>query len=146
MELTTTDEDMLKGIRLGMESVAQASGSDDEPAAGKIDEYMSLVAPKVREYMPRINEARAQVYAHSFSAEELRQLVAFADSAAGKRYLSGMFEIENEPTVEAANEALMKALQDVAKEQCRKRAAHRVAAGDTKAKCPLSAQSATGAG
>jgi hypothetical protein len=131
-----------------MESFIQAmgEGEEDPESAGRIQEIIQLMEPKVREHLPRINDARAQVYARNFSAEELGQLIAFVQSSAGKRYLSGMYDIESDPLIEAASQELMDSLQDISKEQCQKRAAQRYAAGDTEAKCPLSGQSGAKAG
>lgn len=144
VRLVGADEDVLEGMRLVMQSAAEATEQDeDESSSDRIEAYMKLAEPKVREHLPRINEARAQVYARAFSQDELTHLIGFAESPVGKRYLSDMAELETDPLIQAASAGLLHSLQDIGREQCRQRAARRVAAGDAKAKCPLTARSET---
>ncbi len=141
--LTEKGEDYLKAMRVGaMQTMPVGDEAATSTAAAELERWFAMFEPKVREHTPRINEARAQVYARKFSADELRQLITFAESSAGKRYLSSALDIESEPAVMAASQAMLEDMNKVgeefAKQACKKRAEERLAAGDTKAKCKLS--------
>lgn len=70
--------------------------------------------PKVRENLPKIAEAMAVAYTHEFSLAELKDIHAFADTPAGRHYLSRSAAIIGDPTVAAVNTAHMRELQIVA--------------------------------
>src|SRR5687768_8059000 len=100
--------------------------------------------------MPALLEANAQAYAREFSAEELRDLIVFAQTPAGKHYIERYDLLLMAPEVIDAQRKLSEDLQPVmenlSKEMCAEKAAQRVAMGDTKAKCPLAAAAETQAG
>lgn len=117
-----------------------------EAKAG-LDSYLGRLEPKIRENLPRLLEAYAQVYAREFSAEELGQMIAFAESPAGRHYLNGYAKLDNDGQVIDAMSELMEGLtptlQEIQKEMCAEKAARRVAMGDSKARCPLAAAAET---
>ena len=153
VELTMPADQFIAVMRASAKMVAAADFDDSGDEAAKtaadrqVDELIAAAEPKVRQWLPNIFEAYASAYAREFSAQELAQMVAFAESPAGRHYLSGSDFLDGDPGVAAANEALKKELtaviENTAKEMCAKRAAKRLAAGDTKAKCPLSSASET---
>jgi hypothetical protein len=100
--------------------------------------------PKIKESVPSILEAYAQVYAREFSVEELQALALFGETPAGKHYLSRVGGMDGEPEVteayEKLQENLMPVVDEANKERCAKRAAERLASGDTEAKCKLTAK------
>jgi hypothetical protein len=99
--------------------------------------------PAIRGQIPNLTEAYTQAYAREFSAGELTELIAFAQSPAGKHYISRVDFMDADPAVleaqQGITEAMMPVLEEMRKEACAKRAAARVAAGDKKATCPLNA-------
>jgi len=135
-------------MRSGMAAgLSESLGSDvDESdrieSDTRMKRFLALYEPKLRERMPNLLEAYAQVYAREFSAEELQGMVAFAQSPAGHHYLSRRMALELDPAVLSQaqgfqNDALS-ILKQIQKEMCQAATAKRIAAGDKKAKCPLS--------
>lgn len=150
----TDTTDVMEFTREMLQTVAFAGEDldDSEQAAAqhRIDRYLTLAGPKIRAAMPVLLEANAQVYAREFSADELRQLIAFAQTPAGKHYIERYDLLMMAPEVMDAQRKLGEDLQPVmeqlSKEMCAEKAAQRVAMGDTKAKCPLAAAEETAAG
>ena len=151
----TDTTDTMESVREAMLQTA-AIAADDLDEDGKADvrhrveRYLAVAGPKILAAMPAINEANAQAYAREFSAEELRQLIAFAQTPAGKHYIDRYDFLLMAPEVIDAQQSLSEELQPVLenfqKEMCAEKAAQRVAMGDTKAKCPLAAAAETQAG
>ncbi|MFL6853007.1 MAG: hypothetical protein ACJ8EM_05835, partial [Sphingomicrobium sp.] len=87
-----------------------------------------------------------QVYATEFSPDELRQMIVFAGTPAGKHYLARTDFLDMDPALLAAQRALMSGLTPVINEfkksLCAERTAKRIAAGDKKATCNLSSEPA----
>lgn len=143
----TDTTDIIEYTRETMLQVVAYAG-DDLDDAGKatakhrVDRYLALAEPKIREAMPELIEANAQAYAREFSADELRQMIAFAQTPAGKHYIDRYDFLQMAPEVAAAQRKLAEDLQpvmeDFSKEMCAEKAAQRVAMGDKTAKCPLS--------
>jgi hypothetical protein len=146
MAVTDTTDVMEYTREMLLQSVAM--WGDDLDDAGKasaehrIKRYLALAEPKIRAAMPALLEANAQAYAREFSADELRQLIAFAQTPAGKHYIDRYDLLQMAPEVVDAQRELGAELgpvmKDLSKEMCAEKAAQRVAMGDTKAKCPLS--------
>ncbi|MCL6740524.1 DUF2059 domain-containing protein [Sphingomonas sp. RB56-2] len=117
---------------------------ETEGAQRLVERYLTAAEPKLRAHMPQLTEAYAQVYARKFSADELQQMIAFAQSPAGKRYLSMSDTLDLDPVILKAHEELGTELNpimdQVKRDICAEKAAQRIAAGDTNAKCPLSAR------
>ena len=108
-----------------------------------VDRVFILIEPTIREQLPNLREAYAQAYAREFSAAELQQMIAFAATPAGRHFISRSDLLDLDPEVVTAQEvmgvAMMPVVQRARKTLCAEKAAARMAAGDTKAKCPLSA-------
>ncbi len=124
---------------------AQMEGIEDEEAMAAarqgLDAMLTELEPRIRQHMPSVLEAYAQAYAREFSADELGQLIAFAATPAGKHYLARYALVDNDPLVLEAHQAMWEELaptmERVRKQLCSERAAQRLAAGDTDAKCSL---------
>ena len=136
---------MHAGAAQMVEALSANFGSDEDEARDarqQVERYLAAAEPKVRAHMPRLMEAYAQVYAREFSAEELQQLVGFAQSPAGKRYLSATDSLDLDPVVLKAQQELGEELEpimdEMRKDMCAEKAAKRIAAGELDAKCPLS--------
>lgn len=154
--LTLPPERFVGGMRaMAANSVATmmlASGDDRDPA--EVDQYMQrfflLLEPKIRERLPNLMEAYAQAYAREFSADDLTQLIAFAQSPAGKHYLSSRGVMESDPGVQQQEQGIAAEIQPIvnqlAKEKCQALTAQRIAAGDKKARCPLADKADSAAG
>ena len=129
-----------------------ASGDESPPA--EVDQYMhrffELLDPKIRERLPNLMEAYAQAYAREFSADELTQLVAFGQTAAGRHYLASRGVMESDPAVQLQEDGISSEIQPIVnqleKERCQARTAERVAMGDKNAKCPLADKPDSAAG
>jgi hypothetical protein len=100
--------------------------------------------------MPQVLDAYARAYAREFSADELKTMVAFAGSSAGKHFLSRPSVLDNDWEVVGARQrvsnSIVPVLQEMEKDVCARRAAMRVAAGDAKATCPFAKAAETRAG
>jgi hypothetical protein len=153
--LTMPPDAMIESMRDSARQITakleEQLGDGDNPGAQqRLDKFLARLEPRIRAQMPAILEAQAQAYAREFSQGELEQLVGFAQSPAGRHYLSGADAVEADPAVAAAQQALWAdittALQNEAKEICAEKAAQRLAAGDKKAACPLSQADKTAAG
>lgn len=140
-------ETMAEGVGAGFWRSASESLLDIEDEAERaaaedqLEQLLTRLQPKIRELMPAFLDAYAQLYAREFSAEELEQMIAFAQSPAGRHYLASLAALESDPLLGEAQAKLMTGLapilDDYRKQLCAKRAAQRLAAGDTKAKCAL---------
>lgn len=119
-------------------------------AEQKQEQILARLDPIIQKRMPQLLDAYAHAYAREFSAEELEQLIAFAQSPAGKHYVTRAFTAESDEAVlgihQTIAEELGPVMRDIAKEVCSERAAQRLAAGDANAKCPLSGESDTQSG
>jgi len=156
VSLAVSPDQFIAGMRAmaanGVAKMMLASGDDSEPA--QVDRYMQrfflLLDPKIRERLPNVMEAYAQAYAREFSADELKQLVAFAQSPAGRHYLAGRGVMESDPAVQLQEQGIAAEIQPIVnqleKEKCQARTAQRIAAGDKKAKCSLADKPDTAAG
>lgn len=109
-----------------------------EQAFGRV---LDRATPRMRDKVPALYEAYAHAYAREFSAQELRELIAFNESPVGRHFHAVFAKFEDDAAVHSANRRLMDELRpimdDFAREMCSERAAKRVAAGDTKAKCSM---------
>ena len=141
------------GMRSAMAAgLSESLGSDpDESDRAEADKsmkrFLALYEPKLRERMPNLLEALAQVYAREFSAEELQGMMSFAQSPAGHHYLSRRMALDLDPAVlmqlQGFQDDELAILKQVRKEMCQEATAKRIAAGDKKAKCPLSNETET---
>jgi uncharacterized protein len=140
-------------MRLASEAVinnADASDTPPDKIMADVDKLVARLEPPMRAHIPQLFEAYAQAYAREFSADELRALVAFGQSPAGKHYLDNEAFMMTDPGVMKVNMEMMESMQPVlenlAREACAKHTAERIAAGDKKATCPLAKAAETRAG
>jgi hypothetical protein len=146
--LATMREGMAQGLR------EHFGASPDEGTKAETEKFMArflaLYEPKVRERLPNILEAYAQVYAREFSADELRGMIDFAETPAGRHYFARHIRLDGDPAVIMQEEGLqddaLPIMQQMEKEQCQARTAQRIAAGDKKAHCPLADKPDSAAG
>lgn len=138
-------EELVEGIRasFGHAALGEIENEADRVAAERrLNRLFARFEPKVREHEPAIVEAYALAYAREFSVEELRHMVAFGESPTGRRFLAKVTSLSTEEAVMDAQMQLMEDLaptiEDLQKEMCAEKAEQLIAAGDTKAKCPLS--------
>jgi hypothetical protein len=139
-----------------MHAASSQSVDEEEQASANrfFDRVFLLAQPKIREHMPAVLEASAQAYAREFSAAELRDMIAFAQTPTGKHYLARGAAVETDRGILDAQMGIWEDLApimqqvgtDMAKEACAKKAAARVAAGDKKAVCPLAKAAETAQG
>ena len=156
VQLTATADQFVDLFRAGMSKGISGKLDEVEDEESKAEartemaHFMSLAEPKLRERIPNLTEAYAQVYAREFSAEELRQMLAFAQSPAGGHFLKSRVKLELDPAILIQQEGfaldLFPILQQMQKEKCAAKAAQRVAMGEKNAKCPLSQAPETQAG
>lgn len=146
--LTITQQKAADSFRgFEMEAATRyATAFYDEGDDAGIREAVYRVLPKLepilQAQMPQLLDAYAQAYAREYSADELKAMVAFAGSPAGKHLLSQLNVPDSDWGIVAAQQrvanSLVPTLQEMEQEPCAKRAAARIAMGDAKAKCPLS--------
>ena len=72
-----------------------------------IDTALERQKPLIRKHLPRMFEAMALAYTHEFSLDELRDVHAFAQSPAGRHYLSRSTAMIGDPAVAKVNMALI---------------------------------------
>jgi hypothetical protein len=75
--------------------------------AGTMDQLM----PLVKAHLPKILEATAVAYTHEFGLAELREIHAFAETPAGRHYLSRSTALVGDPAVAEANTAYFRQVQ-----------------------------------
>ena len=137
--------DFIEVMRAAAVHSASANAEGPEDQAG-VERFMNrvfvLAEPKLRARIPAIAEASAQAYAREFSADELKEMIAFAQSPTGRHYLTRSAAVETDPAILDAQHGMFEDLgpymEQVGKEMCAEKARQRIAMGDTKAKCPLS--------
>jgi hypothetical protein len=78
------------------------------------DSMMESVMPIVQAHLPRILDASAVSYTHEFDLAELRDIRAFAETPAGRHYLSRSTALLGDPAVAEANTAYMREIQALA--------------------------------
>lgn len=113
-----------------------------DAATAEVEALMNKLEPGIRKRLPAVTEAYARAYAAKFSADELRELVAFASTPTGKRYITGITELDTDPGVTEAASALTDdlypAIMEWQKKACANHAQQRIAMGDKSATCKLS--------
>lgn len=144
---------MMDGVRHGFwlgaaEDLESIEDKAERSAAEvRLEQLLVQLEPRLREQMPDVLEAYAQVYATEFTTNELRQMIEFAQSEVGKHYLKRFPYLENDPSIFEAQQKLITEIAPIMdefkKESCARRAAERLAAGDAKAKCKLSSEEDT---
>lgn len=149
VSLTVRTDDMVQMMSMGVAQGAEVRLDElTQDAAEKAEvekdmkRIVALMEPRIRERMPNVLESYAVVYARDFSAEELRQMIAFAQSPAGQHYYATNLAVQGDPIVlrqiEGFQNDLWPTMKEFRKEQCAAKAAQRVAMGDKKARCSLS--------
>jgi hypothetical protein len=84
-----------------------------------LNEVFARIEPKMREQLPKLLDAYAQLYAREYSPDELQQLILFAGSPVGQHYLARRRLVEEDESVLDAQMEMMKAVMPVM-EQFRK--------------------------
>ncbi len=156
VSLSLTPERLMESFRdqsaamMEVELEGDADKGRHAEAEKSLQRLFDLLEPKIRERLPNLLEAYSMAFAREFSADELRQMIDFAQSPAGQHYLSRRPALETDRAVEIQLEGFQldaaQVLQQIEKEQCQERTAQRIAAGDKNAKCPLSTAPETQAG
>jgi hypothetical protein len=155
-------ERYIETMRSQAESVIDCGCDDDEHEAAAtnaahkaeaekdLTRFLGMIEPKIRERMPDLVEAYSQVYAREFSADELQQMVSFAETPAGRHYLTRRTQLDADKAVQMQQQGfwldIMPAMQQFQREKCQERTAQRIAAGDKNAKCALANKDETAAG
>jgi len=149
LALAMPEDRTLQDMRdFSQQVVAAAAIEEDESASDQdwtkkyIDRVLVKAAPIIRDHMLSIREATAFVYAREFSPAELQDMIAFAQTPAGEHYWAREHFIDLDPSIVAQGRLMREAMApvylEVRKELCQEATAKRIAAGDKKAKCPLS--------
>jgi hypothetical protein len=111
-----------------------------------MNKMLTRAQARVRALVPHLIEASAQAYAREFSEDELRQLVTFAESPAGRHYIGEFETIQQDPAVAAVYEELWSTMdeitEEVGKELCTRSHDVQIALGEGEA-CPYAEESVT---
>jgi hypothetical protein len=106
---------------------------------GDMERYLVQATPVVERHLPRIRDAYVRAYALEFRADELRQIIAFARTPAGRHFVDSVDFFDDDVGVGEAMEAMMQDLapmyEDFYKAQCQRAAKARLAADEIGAKC-----------
>jgi hypothetical protein len=126
-------------------------GKKEDPATeAKLKKFYAWAEPALREHLAKLLEAQSQAYAREFTADELREIIAFSQTKAGQHFMESSDAIDYDPAVMQAqldfDEAIEPVFEQIQKDRCAAKAAALVAMGDTKAKCPFAAAAETAAG
>ena len=135
-DVTGTMHDMI------MQAFGGPKPPEDPATADRVfSRFLAMAEPKLKERMPALQETFAEVYAREFSAEELKGMIAFARTPAGKHYLARFPVLNLDPKIVAAQDRLradfIPIFVRLHLELCMERAAARLAAGEKDARCPL---------
>jgi len=99
--------DLAGQFRAGM----PASASTDPGFKAIVDQYLDralqLQKPLLRKHLPAMFEAMALAYTREFSITELRNIHAFAETPAGRHYLSRSTAILSDPAVAKVNSEMI---------------------------------------
>ena len=151
--LTGAAHNPLAGIDAGMWQQAASEMPDKAARADaeqKVKQLLAGLQPTVNQLMPIIEESYALAYAREFTADELRQMVAFVQTPAGKHFMSEWSVVESDDAIVDAEgrlwEAVGPVMQELREVLCAERTAQRIASGDVKAKCPLATEPETASG
>lgn len=151
--LTGAAYNPLGGIDADMWSQAASEIPDQSARADaeqKVKQLLATLEPMVGQLMPIIERSYALAYAREFSADELRQMIAFVQTPAGKHFMSEWGAVESDDAIVDAEGRLWEAVGPVMQEMrevlCAERTAQRIASGDVKAKCPLTSEPDTASG
>jgi hypothetical protein len=111
--LTQFTSQVLSAVPTGLESLHDAglNAIMDKFRAGIPDD----LTPIVKAHLPQIIDATASAYTHEFSLAELKDIHAFAQTAAGAHYLSKSTQLMGDPSIVAANKAYMADVVTMAK-------------------------------
>jgi len=78
---------------------------DEDPAVNEMmQRTFEQIEPKVRAHMPKLADAYSRAYARAYSEAELLELIAFAQSSAGRRYMTGNDGFAEDPAVREAQD------------------------------------------
>jgi hypothetical protein len=150
IDLVEPANGLMEVLRAGSWQEATAEIEDEDKRAianERLDRLFTRLQARLHQTMPKLIEKYAVVYAREYSADELRALIAFAQSPTGKHYMKRDAALSTDPSlVEAQTEvwqSITPVMQDFWKEMCQEHTKERIAAGDTKAKCPLADKSET---
>ena len=81
-----------------------------------IDHALERQKPVLQKHLPRMFAAMAEAYTHEFSLGELKDVHAFAQSPAGRHYLSRSTAMIGDPAVAKVNAALVADAQQLTME------------------------------
>jgi hypothetical protein len=129
----------LKGYTLMMPGMQDASIPSNDKL---INTALDAGRPAIHRHIADITEAYARAYARRFSPAEMDQIIAFVRTPTGLRlFTEGDKLVLDTDVISASRGALEEAtaaiIESAQKEACKRQTAKRIAAGDTKAKCPL---------
>jgi hypothetical protein len=143
---------MRAGAASGLANSLAGLKDEDAQTEGKadLDRFFARLEPVMKAQLPVLSEAYASAYAREYSAAELQQMIAFAQTPAGQHYLSRRDFVDLDPAVLEVQmkmfESFAPLMKQIQKEQCQAHTAQRIAAGDKNAKCPLADKAETAAG
>jgi hypothetical protein len=125
-------------------------GKQEDPATEeRLKQFFAWAEPAMRDHLTKLAEAQTQAYAREFTADELRQILAFSQTKAGQHFMTSD-AIDYDPAVVQAQlefeEAIEPIIEKIQRERCAAKAAQRVAMGNAEAKCRLSTATETKAG
>lgn len=78
------------------------------------DNVVGLLMPTVQAHLPKILDATAVAYTHEFDLAELQNIHAFAETPAGRHYLSRSAALLGDPAVAEVNTAYIREIQAIA--------------------------------
>lgn len=133
------------------EAFSEADGDADVAKINdRIERYLKAAEPIIRKHASLILEIEAASMARTYSPSELRELVAFASSTTGKKYLTTTDGTQADPAVMGAymkmHEEMQPLLLELQKTECAAKAQQRLAMGDKNAHCPLADEDNEAAG
>ena len=105
-----------------------------ERSLNRIEQVMSA-------HFPVMQEAYATAYAREFTANELRELIAFTRTPTGRHFVSDLEFADYDEAVLEANYAMSEEMEpimyELQKVLCAEKTQARIAQGETDAKCPM---------
>jgi len=141
--LPNVAQDAMDGLKMG---VLSHLDTVEDPAAkarleADIEASMDVAAPIMGRHMAAMTEAYANAYAAQYDVEELKQIIAFSQTPAGKHFLTQNIALDSDPGVLAEQERLMKEVvpvfANVSRKLCQVQAGQHAARGERDAKCTM---------
>lgn len=136
-------QDAMDGLKMGV--LSELDMVEDSAFRNELEQEVGLAlkaaTPIMNRHMASVTDAYTQAFAREYSADELTQILAFAQTRVGAHFLPQNGALDNDSAVLEAQAKMMEDVlpifDAVSKMMCKHKAELRVAQGETDAKCSM---------